>query len=158
MSESELWTLPPGAPDPKALANAWSRVVQSALDAAQAGLKPRTSSAFDPAAPARAFGEFTLQMWTDPVGVLRAAQEASGEWMDLWSRAARTAAGGTVEPLIAPERGDRRFRDPAWSEQPVFDYLKQAYLLASRQANALIEKAEGVDEPTRTSAAFYAQS
>jgi polyhydroxyalkanoate synthase len=158
MSDADLWTLPPGAPDPKALASAWSRVVQSALDAAQAGMKPPASTAFDPVAPARAFSDFTRQMWTDPVGILRAAQTASGEWMDLWSRAARSAAGGTVEPLIVPERGDRRFKDPAWSEQPVFDYLKQAYLLASRQANTLIEQAEGVDEATRTRAAFFAQS
>jgi polyhydroxyalkanoate synthase len=78
--------------------------------------------------------------------------------MDYWGRAARAAAGGKVEPIIEPERGDRRFKDPSWSDQPVFDYLKQAYLLASRQTRSLIENAEGVDEPTRTRAAFFAQA
>ncbi|MDB5672380.1 MAG: phbC 3 [Alphaproteobacteria bacterium] len=158
MSDKGMWTLPANAPSPTELASAWSRVVESALDAARAGMVPRTSTAFDPAAPARALGEFTMQMWTDPLGVLRAAQAASGEWVELWSRAARSAAGATVEPMIEPQRGDRRFKDPSWSEQPVFDYLKQAYLLASRQANSLIENAQGVDEPTRTRAAFFVQS
>ena len=158
MSETALWKLAPGTPEPAELAAAWSRVIASALDAARAGLKPPTSTAFDPTAPARAFAEFTTQMWTDPAGVLRAAQAASGEWLDFWTRAAQAAAGGKVEPIIEPERGDRRFKDPSWSEQPVFDYLKQAYLLASRQANELVRNAEGVDEPTRTRAAFFTQA
>jgi polyhydroxyalkanoate synthase len=158
MSETGFWKLPEGAPDPAELASAWSRVVEAAIGATQAGLRAPKSSAFDPSAPARAFADFTTQLWTDPAGVLRAAQAASGEWMDLWSRAARAASGGKVEPMIEPERGDRRFKDPSWSERPVFDYLKQAYLLASRQTRALIENAEGVDEPTRTRAAFFAQS
>ena len=57
--------------------------------------------------------------------------------------------------MIAPERGDRRFGDPAWSEDPVFDYLKQAYLLAARQAIELVAKAEGLDEATRTRVEFF---
>ena len=121
MSDAAPWKLPPGAPAPAELAAARSRVIASALDAARAGLKPPTSTAFDPTAPARAFAEFTTQMWTDPAGVLRAAQAASGEWLDFWTRAAQAAAGGKVEPIIEPERGDRRFKDPSWSEQPVFD-------------------------------------
>jgi polyhydroxyalkanoate synthase len=48
--------------------------------------------------------------------------------------------------------------DPAWSDEPVFDYLKQAYLLASRQASDLVEKADGVDEETRTRALFFTQA
>jgi hypothetical protein len=36
--------------------------------------------------------------------------------MRLMSSAARAASGAKPEPVIAPERGDRRFADPAWSE------------------------------------------
>ena len=158
MTDSRVWKLPDSAPSPAELAAAWSRVVENAMAAIEASARPATSVAFDPAAPARAFGEFTMQLWTDPAGVLRATQAANAEWMELWSHAARRAAGVELEPLIEPERGDRRFKDPAWSEEPVFDYLKQAYLLAARQATELVEKAEGIDEGTRTRALFFTQA
>ena len=119
------------------------------------GVRPSASFAFDPTAPARAMLDFSAQLWSNPMAVLQASQAAASEWTELWGAAARRAAGGEVEPVIAPERGDRRFGDPAWSEEPVFDYLKQAYLLASRQATELVTKAEGIDDATRTRAEFF---
>ena len=158
MTDTRVFKLPEKAPEPAELAAVWTRVIENAVEAMRSGVRVPSSLAHDPTAPARAFAEFTMQWWTDPAGVLQASQKAAAEWMDLWSRAARRATGGEVEPLVAPERGDRRFNDPAWSEEPVFDYLKQAYLLASRQANELVEKAEGVDEATRTRALFFTQA
>jgi polyhydroxyalkanoate synthase subunit PhaC len=153
MTDSRVWKLPETAPDPAELARAWTRVVENGLKAIQA--RPAASLAFDPAAPARALFEFQTQLWSNPMAVLQAGQAAASEWMELWGAAARRAAGHAAEPVIAPQRGDRRFNDPAWSEDPVFDYLKQAYLLASRQAADLVSKTEGIDEATRTRAEFF---
>ncbi len=158
MTDSRVWKLPESAPEPAELAAAWTRVIENALAAMRSGAQPPASLPHDPTAAARAFADFTMQLWTNPAGVLRASQAAAAEWIDLWGRAARRAGGGQVEPLVAPERGDRRFNDPAWSEEPVFDYLKQAYLLASRQATGLVEQAEGIDEATRTRALFFTQA
>ena len=158
MTDTRVWKLPERAPEPAEIAAAWTKVIENALEAMRSGTRLPSSVAHDPTAPARAFADFTMQMWTDPAGVLRASQAAAAEWMELWGHAARRAAGSRPEPLVAPERGDRRFSDPAWSEEPVFDYLKQAYLLASRQATELVEKADGVDEATRTRALFFTQA
>ena len=159
MTDNRVWKLPDGAPDPAELAAAWTKVVENGMAAIKAGARPSASFAFDPMAPARAMFEFQAQLWTNPLSVLQASQAAATEWMELWGAAARRVAGGAeVEPVIAPERGDRRFGDPAWSEDPAFDYLKQAYLLASRQATDLVEQAEGVDEATRTRAQFFTQA
>ena len=156
--DNRVWKLPENAPDPAELAAAWTRVVENGLAAMRAGAQTPSTFAFDPVAPARAMAEFSAQMWQNPMAVLQASQAAASEWMELWSAAARRAAGHDVEPVIAPERGDRRFMDSAWSEEPVFDYLKQAYLLASRQAADLVANSEGVDEKTRTRAEFYTQA
>jgi len=158
MTDSRVWKLPESAPDPTELAAAWSKVVENGLAAIRAGARPSTSLAFDPTAPVRAIFDFQAQLWTNPMSVLQASQAAASEWMELWGAAARRAAGAEVEPVIAPERGDRRFGDPAWSEDPVFDYLKQAYLLAARQATELVDEAEGIDEDTRTKAQFFTQA
>src|SRR5687768_6350468 len=159
--QSGVWKLPAGAPSPVELAEAWSRVIAGALHlgaaTAQRAADPDAPAPFDPTAPARALGEFAAHLWSNPVELLKAQQKAASDWMQLWSGVAARAAGGTPEPVIAPERGDRRFNDPAWSEEPVFDYLKQAYLLTARRALEMVEEAEGLDEGARTRVEFFTQ-
>jgi polyhydroxyalkanoate synthase len=121
----------------------------------QRAANPQVPQPYDPAAPARAFGAFAQHLLANPAQILKAQQEAAADWMKLWSSASARAAGGKAEPVIEPERGDRRFKDPAWSEEPAFDYIKQAYLLAAKRALALIENANGLDEATRTKVEFF---
>jgi polyhydroxyalkanoate synthase len=162
MSESgALWRTTPAMPSPTELADAWSRVVSGAIELARtsatAAANPATPAPFDPAAPLRDFSAFASWMVTNPAELLKAQGQAASEWMKLWGAAASRLTGATPEPMIAPERGDRRFNDPAWSEEPVFDYLKQAYLLATKQAGDLVRNAEGLDEATRTRVEFFTQ-
>lgn len=159
MTDSRVWHLPESAPQPAELAAAWTRVVENGIAAFRAGAAhPPSSMAYDPLAPARAMADFSVQLWSNPMAVLQASQQAASEWMELWGASARRLAGQAADPVIAPERGDRRFGDAAWSEDPVFDYLKQAYLLASKQAADLVSKSEGIDEATRTRAEFYTRA
>jgi polyhydroxyalkanoate synthase len=157
----KVWALPAKAPDPAELADAWSRVLAGAIElgrtTAARTLEPQAPKAYDAAAPVRAFSEFAAHMWTNPAALVKVQQDAFADWVRLWSSAAERASGGDPEPVIAPERGDRRFSDPAWREEPLFDYLKQAYLLASRRALDLIASADGLDEGTRTRVEFFTQ-
>jgi polyhydroxyalkanoate synthase len=159
MTDSRVWKLPENAPSPADLAEAWSKIIAGALDlaaaTAQRSLDPHVPQAYDPAAPARAFGEFSAHLWSNPVELFRAQQKAAADWMKLWGHAAARATGAEPEPAAAPERGDRRFSDPAWSEEPVFDYLKQAYLLTAQRALEMVDKAEGLDEGARTRVEFF---
>src|SRR5690606_17850053 len=61
----------------------------------------------------------------------------------------------SVEDAVKPDKGDKRFQDPEWAENAFFDFIKQAYLVASRWAGDLVEHAEGLDEHTRHKAQFY---
>ncbi len=75
--------------------------------------------------------------------------------VDLWSRTHRRFLGEKVEPLARPAPGDSRFRDPEWSDNPFFDFCKQAYLLSANWADDLVRSAEGVEEQNRRRAQFY---
>ena len=63
------------------------------------------------------------------------------------------AAGERAEPTIAPERGDRRFRDAAWQDNPVYSGMLQGYLLWSRMLRELVDVAE-LDRSTDRKARF----
>ncbi len=39
--------------------------------------------------------------------------------------------------------------------EPYFDFMKQAYLVTTRWADRLVEKADGLDEHTKHKAGFY---
>ncbi len=68
--------------------------------------------------------------------VLASVPRAAQAGMRLWPELARVAAGtSTVE---AP-RGDWRFADPAWSDNPGFRRLKQAYLAWTEQMMSIVE-------------------
>jgi polyhydroxyalkanoate synthase len=160
-SGSSVFKVPEKIPSPAELADAWGKVVASAVQlagsSAQRVADPQTPQPYDLTAPARAFGAYAAHLMTHPGELIAAQQKAAADWMQLWSSAATRATGGTPEPLAAPERGDRRFNDPAWSEEPVFDYLKQAYLLTAKRAIETIQGAEGLDEATRTKVEFFTQ-
>jgi polyhydroxyalkanoate synthase len=64
-------------------------------------------------------------------------------------------AQGTETPARAP-RGDRRFKDEAWSHSPYYDLLKESYLLSSKQLSEFVDQAQ-VDDKSRLQLRFYAR-
>ncbi len=59
--------------------------------------------------------------------------------LTLWQSLLVPQAAARPEPVVTPERGDRRFSSPEWSANPYFDYLRQTYLLNSRFLTDLVE-------------------
>jgi polyhydroxyalkanoate synthase len=86
----------------------------------------------------------------DPTGALGSA----GRWLGgLGRRPIQTvgrAAESTLElgrialgrSQLAPQKGDRRFADPAWSEHPGYRRTMQSYLLLSSTLQKLVEDAD----------------
>jgi polyhydroxyalkanoate synthase len=147
-------------PEPQEYVDVWSRIFTNGLEALRATTEKQAGKsmppAYDPTAPVRAIAEFQMALFLDPVHLVQAQMDFSRDWMRLWQNAAVRAIGQEAEPIVVPERNDRRFNDPAWTELPAFDSLKQAYLLMSRQIPALIARAR-LDPETRVRADFYAR-
>jgi polyhydroxyalkanoate synthase len=53
------------------------------------------------------------------------------------------------KPVIEPEAGDKRFSAPDWQQNPVFDALKQYYLLTTMTWLQAVEGIEGLDAKQR---------
>ena len=75
--------------------------------------------------------------------------------MELWASSLKRMMGEPPAPAAEPDPRDKRFADPEWSQNQVFDFIKQLYLITSRWAADLVDSARGLDPHTRLKAAFY---
>jgi polyhydroxyalkanoate synthase len=102
-----------------------------------------------------AFFEMTARMMADPSRLVQAQLSLWNDYMTLWQRMTQRFLGGEAEPVIEPPAGDRRFRDKAWSDNALFDYIKQSYLLTARWLQGAVRDVEGIDERTARKVDFY---
>src|SRR5271169_6400918 len=108
-----------------------------------------------PLAIGAAFFEMTARMMADPSRLVQAQLSLWNDYMTLWQRTAQRFLGGDPEPLIEPPQGDRRFRDAAWNDNTLFDFIKQSYLLTARWLQGAVRDVEGIDERTTRKVDFY---
>jgi len=147
--------------DYEALGRNLARVMEEGGKALAAYMKPRENgfrkpeSADEIADVVKTFGR-VLEYWlADPGRTVELQSSLGKSYLDLWAATAKRLAGETHDPLVSPDPRDRRFRDPEWSANPYFDFLKQAYLLTNKWAQHLVEDARELDDHTRLKADFY---
>ena len=109
----------------------------------------------DPLNIGGAFFEMTKHLMRDPHKLVQAQVELWQDYMTLWQNATRRLMGEEVEPTIVPSHDDRRFKDAAWEENNVFDFIKQSYLLTARWMQNTVKEVEGMDDRTAKKVDFY---
>ena len=109
----------------------------------------------DPFHVAPAMTEVMTKLASHPDRLFKAQADLFSRYMDLWTQAARRAAGEDAAPAVTPPKGDKRFNAPEWSDNPVFDTMKQSYLLTSDWLNSLMSSVEDVDPRTKRRAEFF---
>jgi polyhydroxyalkanoate synthase len=96
--------------------------------------------------PAKAFGQ-AMKMFADPA---RLAQQQVSLWtegLDIWQRALGLKEGHSK--IEEKANSDKRFSQPAWRENPLFDLIRQSYVLISDRLLGSIDTIEGLDEKQR---------
>jgi poly[(R)-3-hydroxyalkanoate] polymerase subunit PhaC len=76
--------------------------------------------------------------------------------LDFWRGFLDDKSARGSDPSTRAPRGDRRFKDEAWSYSPYYDLLKQTYLLNSKQLSELVDQAQ-VDDKSKLQLRFYAR-
>ncbi len=114
-----------------------------------------TFQVLDPDTIGKAFTELTQQMWRDPGKVFEHQMAMWQDLLDLTTRTARHALGDEPEPVASPAPDDKRFKDDAWQDNPLFDFIKQSYLIAAKHIQANVRDVEGLDEKTARQVDFY---
>lgn len=105
----------------------------------------KQNAAFQQAAPAQA-PQLPLPEASD---MARLQQELAEAHARLWAGMAQARPGEPVQPIAQPAPGDRRFNAPEWTASPVFDYIRQAYLLNSDYLTKLADALPIADGRTK---------
>jgi polyhydroxyalkanoate synthase len=118
--------------------------------------KAGAGESLDPLNIGGAFADLLRSMVADPTAVMEAQFDLWRDYMNLWERTAHKMMGGTVEPMIAPAKGDKRFNDRDWQENQIFDFIKQSYLLTANWMQQTVAKADAkLDTHTKKRIEFY---
>ena len=75
-------------------------------------------------------------------------------WMGMVANAGGLGSAGP--PVVAPERGDRRFHAEGWKDNPWYSLLQQTYLLNSRLLGDMVETTD-LDERRKQKLRFFAR-
>ena len=157
---SDQATPTPANPDPQRLHAAMGRIAEQSQRIMRTFIErqassPREFNPLEPAVVSKAYQALWQQMLTDPERLVEAQVSLWQDYAKLWEHTARRLAGEEVEPAVTPEPGDRRFKDDAWTENPLYDHIKQSYLLASKFMLSTVRETEGLDAHTAHKVDFY---
>jgi polyhydroxyalkanoate synthase len=149
------------APDFDQFAQNMGRLVEEYGKVTAAYLKPiergeaKTGQADEASDMVKTLTRVAERWVNDPAKIVEAQASLIGDFMTLWGMALKRAGGEPAEPVAQPDPRDSRFKDPDWSQQPIFDFIKQAYLIGSRWAETMVDHADGLDAHTKDKARFY---
>ncbi len=117
----------------------------------------KSTPSADPLNIGRAFMEMTTRLMANPQQLVQAQIGFWQDYMTLWQNTARRFMGIDSTPVIEADPKDKRFRDEAWQQSEVFDFIKQSYLLSARYVQNVVGQVDGLDPKTAKKIDFYAR-
>jgi polyhydroxyalkanoate synthase len=150
---------PKALPDPIALGRVMAEVSERArplvVSFFEKAFKNPGDRALDPLNMRQVYLDFMNSLMANPARLWELQLEYWQQWFNLVQESTRHFMGEPHKNLYAPERTDRRFREKMWEDSPVFDFIKQSYLLTSRWMQKVVSSTEGLDRATQEKLDFY---
>lgn len=115
----------------------------------------------DPFNLGEAYTEWMAAVAKDPSKAIQAGMDFWQQSIQLTQQVMANAFAGEgqdkPDAVISEGRGDRRFKHDDWSEKPVFDVIKQSYLLTSEYVRKLVSDVDGLDSKTEEKVKFFTE-
>ena len=152
---SEGPTAMPGLPDPAERMAALQRIAERSRKVAELWLGGRGKGAPAlPASLAHDFMEAASRLMLQPDKLVQAHAQLWQDYMRLWQGTTLRMLGQEAPAVAEPAKDDRRFKSDAWQD-PVFDMIKQGYLLSARCLQTTMRGVDGLDEAKQKRVDFY---
>src|ERR1700747_128145 len=143
--------------DPLVLAGQFQRIAQQSqtlmqrfvshqADPAKISMGDTSTLGFD-------FFELVGKMMSDPTAVARAQIDLFNSNLAIWQKSAER-----MFMLRGNEAGaakDKRFRHPDWSENAIFSFVKDSYLVAAKSILSAVRDVKGMDQAAARKVDFY---
>jgi len=116
---------------------------------------PQLGAAGDELGIGKAYMELYARMFANPMAL---AASSMNMWLDyarLWQSSWMKMLGQDGAPVALPAKSDARFKDDEWSNNFLFDFIKQSYLIASRHIQGAVANVEGLPEDAQKKVAFF---
>ncbi|WP_413789035.1 PHA/PHB synthase family protein [Rhodopila sp.] len=145
-------------PDPEVVSRSMADIAERSQRIVAEWLKrqPEQEHNADPLNIGRAFMEMTTRLMTNPARMVQAQLGFWQDYMTLWQNTAKRMMG-IEAPDVIDSPNDRRFKDDAWKENEVFDFIRQSYLLSARYVQDVVAHVDGLDPRTAQKVDFYSR-
>jgi polyhydroxyalkanoate synthase len=147
----------PKLPDPAKLSESFARVAERSqrlvVDFLTRSPEMASFGMSDPVSVGHAFQDLTAKILADPLTLAKAQIDLWSEQMLLWQRTTQRLFG--IADADDKPAHDRRFRGAAWSENAIFDYIKQSYLITADSILSTVRGVKGLDDRTAHKVEFY---
>lgn len=94
-------------------------------------------------------GEYWM---SDPARAIEAQSRLMARYVGLWSHSFKKISGEQDSNLSFPK--DKRFSDPDWDENPIFEFLKGAYFTSTEWLQEIVDEAD-IEPHAKHKADFY---
>ena len=99
----------------------------------------------DPLSLAESLLHISRQVSLNPVNLAESQMGLMADHMNLMKMMGEKLLGQPVAPYVSESPRDRRFKDAAWQESAVFDYIKQGYLINARWLETAVAQVKGLN-------------
>src|SRR5215469_3193955 len=122
------------------------RFVSSQTDATRLGMGDTATLGFD-------FAELMQKMTADPTAVAKAQIDLFNDNLALWQKTAQLMFN--AQAPAADKAKDKRFKHPGWTENAVFGFVKESYLVAAKSILSTVRDVKGMDDGAARKVDFY---
>src|SRR5262249_32633050 len=122
------------------------RFVANQTGATNVGMGDTSTLGFD-------FADLMAKMAADPTAMAKAQIELLNDNLAIWQKTAER-----MFKLRSPETEkakDKRFKHPDWTENAVFGFVKESYLVAAKSILATVRDVKGLDDSSARKVDFY---
>ncbi|MGC1574766.1 MAG: class I poly(R)-hydroxyalkanoic acid synthase [Beijerinckiaceae bacterium] len=101
----------------------------------------------------RAFTELITKMVSDPAALVKVQTDLFNESVRVWQQAGERLL--FMRGADGEQTKDKRFKHPDWSENEMFNFIKQSYLVAAKTIQSTVHDVKGLDKATAQKVDFY---
>jgi polyhydroxyalkanoate synthase len=146
-------------PNPAEIAQTYAEVAQRASRLITQHMEKQATKGIaapsDELGVARAFMDLSSKLLANPYQLAQTQMNMMWDYFSLWQGSTLKMLGMPINPVVSPEKGDKRFKDEDWEQHFLFDFVKQSYLIAARHIHDTVSTTQGLDEHTQQKVNFF---